>query len=71
MGQMRYEHKILIRKPEGKRQIVKTRCIWEDITKITLKELQVRAWTGFNWLAQYRVHCQSLVNMVIIFRFHK
>jgi hypothetical protein len=40
-------HKILVRKPEGKRPLVRPRCRWEDSIKINLKEI---GWEDMDWI---------------------
>jgi hypothetical protein len=46
MGEMRNAYRILVRKPEGKRPLMRPTRIWEGI-KMNLKEAGVRMWTGF------------------------
>jgi hypothetical protein len=41
-------YRVLVGKPEGKRQMGRPRHIWEDNIKMDLQE--VRVWTGFRWL---------------------
>jgi hypothetical protein len=38
MGEMRHTYKILVAKPEGKRQLVRHSCRWEENIIIDLKE---------------------------------
>jgi hypothetical protein len=47
---MRRTKRILVSKPEEKRQFGRSRYIWEDNIKIDLKEHNMRVWTGFVWL---------------------
>jgi hypothetical protein len=37
-------------KPEGKRPLVRHRCIWEVNIKIDLRETELGVWTEFTWL---------------------
>jgi hypothetical protein len=39
MGEIRNAYKILIRKPEGKRQFIRLRYRWEDNIRIDLREI--------------------------------
>jgi hypothetical protein len=51
-------------KPEGKIQLGRTRCRWEDNIKMDLREV---GWGGMDWihLAQDRDQWRALVNMVM------
>jgi hypothetical protein len=49
MGEMRNEYKILVGKPEGKRNLGRHRHGWEDIRK-DLREIGGKVWSGCNWL---------------------
>jgi hypothetical protein len=41
----------LVEKPEGKRQLGRTKCIWEDNIKMDLfRKWGVGVWTGSSWL---------------------
>jgi hypothetical protein len=40
MGEMRNAHKMLVRKPEGKRPLGKRRHRWEDSIRIHVKEVE-------------------------------
>jgi hypothetical protein len=42
MGQMRNIHKILVRKPERKRPLGRSRCRWEDNIGIDLREIRCK-----------------------------
>jgi hypothetical protein len=39
MGKMRNAYKILVEKPEGKRQLGSPECRWEDNIRMDLREL--------------------------------
>jgi hypothetical protein len=64
MGGMRNVYKILVRKPEGKRPLGRSRCRSEDDTRIDLTDI---VWEGVDWmhLAQDRDQWQALVNLVM------
>ena len=59
-------HRVLVRKPEGKRPLGRPRRIWEDNIKMDLQEVG----GGGDWmeLAQDRDRWRSLVNTVMNFR---
>jgi len=59
-------YKVLIRRPEGKRQLGRPRCKWENI-KIRLQEVK---WGAMEWidLAQGRGGWWGLVNAVMNIR---
>jgi hypothetical protein len=61
---MRNAYKILVRKPDRKRQLQNLKHIWEDNIRLNLRET---GWEGVDWinLAQDRFHWQVLVNMEI------
>jgi hypothetical protein len=40
MGERRGAHKVLVRKPEGKRPLERPRRRWEDNIKVNLPEVQ-------------------------------
>jgi hypothetical protein len=48
MGEGRGVYRVLVGKPEGKRQLGKPRHRWEDNIKVDLQEVGV--WTGLSWL---------------------
>jgi hypothetical protein len=56
----------LVRKPEGKRLLRRTRRRWEDNIKVDLKEIR---YEGVDWinLALDKYQCPALVNTVINF----
>ena len=41
---------VLVRRPEGRRPLGRTRRRWEDNTKMDLQEVDGEAWNGFLWL---------------------
>jgi len=43
-------YRVLVRKPEGKRPVVRPRPCWEDNIKIDLQEVGCGVWTGSSWL---------------------
>jgi hypothetical protein len=51
-GEGRGAYRVLIGRPEGKRQLGRPRRRWEDNIKIDLREIGI---DGSNWLAQDRV----------------
>jgi hypothetical protein len=63
MGEDRGVHRLLVRKPEGKRPLGRPRRRWEDNIKMDLQE--VGGGRG-NWmeLAQYRDRWRALVGTV-------
>jgi len=46
MGEMRNAYKISVRKPEGKRQLGRPKCRWEDNIIVDLREVE---WDGVDW----------------------
>jgi hypothetical protein len=40
MGEKRNAYRILVGKPEGKRQLGKPRCRWEDSTRMDIREIK-------------------------------
>ena len=50
MGERRGTYRVLVGKPEGKRQIGRPRHRWENNIKIDLQEVGLEAWTGLIWL---------------------
>jgi hypothetical protein len=71
--QKRGAHRVLLRKPEGKRPLGKPRCIWDNDIKTGLQEVGWEAWTGWIHLVQDKGGWQPLRNMVqkSTSRFHK
>jgi hypothetical protein len=47
MGEKRYAYKILVGRPGRKRQLGRSRCRWEDNTRMDLREIGC---TTFIWL---------------------
>jgi hypothetical protein len=67
MGEKRNVYKLLVRKPEGKRPLGRSRCRWIDNIKMDLlqRRLCVVDWIG---LAQDRYRWRALVNSVMNLR---
>jgi hypothetical protein len=52
-GNMREDvgiYKVLVGKPEGKRQLGRHRHRWEDNIKMDFRKWDVGVWTGSSWL---------------------
>ena len=66
MGEGRGVHRVLVRKPEGKRPLGRPRLRWEDNIQMDLQEVG----RGGDWmeLAQDRDRWRALVNTVMNFR---
>jgi hypothetical protein len=64
MGEKRNAYRLLIGKPEGKRQLERSRRRWVDNIKVDHREIR---WSGMDWisLAQDRDQWRALVNSVI------
>jgi hypothetical protein len=64
MGEMRYVHKILVGKTEGKRQLRGPRRRLVGNIRMDLREI---IWEVLGWinLAQDRDQCWALVNMIM------
>jgi hypothetical protein len=64
MGGRRNVYRVLVGKPEGKRQLERPRHRWEDGLKMELREI---GWRYVEWikLAQDRDHWWALVNAVM------
>jgi hypothetical protein len=69
-GECTYVYKILVKKAAGKRLLGRPKCKWEDNIKKVVTRIGCE---GMDWIhmAQYRNQWQALMNMVMIFRFHK
>ena len=67
LGEKRGVYRILVGKPEGKRQLGRHRRRWEDNIKIDLQEVECR---GVDWIepAQDRERWRALLNAVPNFR---
>jgi hypothetical protein len=50
MGEGRCAYRVLVGRPEGRRQLGRPRYRWEDNIKIDLQEVGWGAWTGLIWL---------------------
>jgi hypothetical protein len=50
MGEDRCVHRVLVGKPEGKRQLGRPRRRWEDNIKMDLQKLERFMGTGWSWL---------------------
>jgi hypothetical protein len=66
MGLKKDADRILAQKPKGNRPLGRTRCRWEDIIKMDLREI---GWGSIDWvdLTKGRVHWMALVNTVMNF----
>jgi len=67
MGERRGVYRVLVGKPEGKRQLGRPRRRWEDNIKI---DLQAVGYEGMDWvqLAQDRDRWRAFVNAVMNLR---
>jgi len=67
MGEMKNAHKILVRKPEGKRPLGRPRRRWEDNIRMDRREV---VWDGVDWvhLAQDREQWRDLVSTIMSLR---
>jgi hypothetical protein len=67
MGEERIAHRILVRKPEGKRPLVSHRRGWVDNIKM---DLRGKVWGSIDWidLAPNRDQWRVLVNTVMNLR---
>jgi hypothetical protein len=50
MGESRGTYRVLVRKPEGKKPIGRSRRRWENNIKMDLQEVGWRAWIGLVWI---------------------
>ena len=67
MGKGRGVHKVLVRKPEGKRPLGRPRRIWEDNIKTDLQKM-VGGYEDWMELSQDRERWRALVSRVMNFR---
>jgi hypothetical protein len=67
MGEKRNVYRLLVGKPEGKRQLGRPRCKWIDNINMDLSEIEIRVvdWIG---LAQDRYRWRALANSVMKLR---
>jgi hypothetical protein len=67
VGEGRNVYRVLVGKPEGKRQLERPRPRWEDGIKMDLREI---GWGGVEWihLAQDRDRWRAVVNAVMNLR---
>jgi hypothetical protein len=61
MGERIGVYKVLVKKPEGKRQLGRPRCRWENNIKINLQEVECGSLDRIE-LAQDRDRWRALVN---------
>jgi hypothetical protein len=45
-----YTYRVSVGKPEGKRQLERPTCRWEDNIKEDLQEVGCGIWSGLSWL---------------------
>jgi hypothetical protein len=50
MREERRSYKVLVGKPEGKRQLGRPRRRWEDEIRMNLRDIGWGVWSGFSWL---------------------
>jgi len=50
MGERKVAYRVLVWKPEGKRQLLRSRRRWEDNIRMDLQEVGWGARTGLIWL---------------------
>jgi hypothetical protein len=67
MGEVRSVYRVLVGRPEGKRQLGRPRRRWEDNIKMDLREIGIDV---ANWiqLVQHRVQWRAFVNTVMNLR---
>jgi hypothetical protein len=49
-GERSCVYRVLVGKPEGKKQLGRYRRRWDDNIKMDLQEVVCRVWTGSSWL---------------------
>jgi hypothetical protein len=64
MEDRRGVYRVLVGRPEGKRQLGTSRCRWEDNIKMVLREIGINGANWF-WLALDRVQWWAFVNVVM------
>jgi hypothetical protein len=64
MGEVRGAYNILVERPEGRRQLGRPRCRWDDNIKMDLREIGFGDVDWIQW-AQDRDRCRALVNTVM------
>jgi hypothetical protein len=64
MGEGRSVYRVLVGKPEGKRQLGRPRRRWEDNIKTDLREIGIDG-ANWIWLARDRVQWRAFVNTVM------
>jgi hypothetical protein len=67
MGERRVLYRVLVRKPEGKKHLGRTRSRWEDNIKMDTQEVECGAMDWID-LAQDRDRWQVLVNAIMNLR---
>jgi hypothetical protein len=67
MGEGRGSYMVLVRRPEGKRPLVRPRRRWEDNIKMELREIGID-WANWIQLAQDMVQWRACVNTVMNLR---
>jgi hypothetical protein len=67
MGKRRGVYRVVVEKPEGKRQLGRPRRRWENNIKMDLQEVGCGSFDRIE-LAQDRARWQELVNAVMNFR---
>jgi hypothetical protein len=50
MGEERKLYKVLVGKPEGKRQLGRPRRRWQNVIRMDLGDIGLGVWIGFDWL---------------------
>jgi hypothetical protein len=67
MGERRGVYRVLVGKPEGKRELGRPRNSWVDNIKMDFQEVR---WLGMDWidLAQDRDRCRAVVDAVMNLR---
>jgi hypothetical protein len=50
MGKRIGVYRVLVGKNEGKRQLGRSKCRWEDNIKMDIQEIECGVWTELSWL---------------------